>query len=137
MAVIKSNKTRVVVMVTRYPYINFMKSSSDDCLLVLVTITTNLVLLLFMTAIPTLKSEVVLFLPQVLSLLRSAPILIVFILVYCPFLFMSFFGYAQYFELYKHKFCNNIFPMPDRQYVQSEHIVRSDSMVRQLLGYVT
>ena len=33
MAVIKSNTTRVVVIVTntrRYPYIEFMKSSNDD-----------------------------------------------------------------------------------------------------------
>ena len=33
MAVIKSNETRVVVMVTnarRHPYVDFMKSSSDD-----------------------------------------------------------------------------------------------------------
>ena len=48
------------------------------------------------------------------------------------YLFMSFFliGYAQYFELYKHYFCNSIFPMPARQYVLSVHIVQSDSMIR-------
>ena len=55
---------------------------------------------------------------------------------------MSFFliGYAQYFELYKHYFCNSIFPMPARQYVLSVHIVQSDSMNTPypwLLGYTS
>ena len=60
-AVIKSTKTKVVVMVTnarRHPYIDFMKSSSDDYKVnvgmspcIIVTITTTLVLVLYITAI--------------------------------------------------------------------------------------